>query len=50
VQVAALAGMIGNPVPGIEFETAGDAHDEPRQTGAGLYIPRFRAGRQAVRK
>ena len=26
VQVAALAGVIGNPVTGVEFEAAGDAH------------------------
>jgi len=24
--VAALAGVIGNPVTGVEFEAAGDAH------------------------
>jgi len=36
VQVAALAGVIRNPVTGVEFEAAGDAHDGSLWSGRGL--------------
>jgi hypothetical protein len=55
VQMAALAGVVGDPVSGIEFETTGDAHGGPHltdlfQVGADYSIAAVRHCPHAKRK